>query len=412
MEEDRYQKELVCLTRALVNIETENKPPNGHEKEGQDFLKKQLEELGFAVKELSPQEVPRFEENDAFLHDRNFEGRNNVIGIWKGSGGGRSLLLTGHMDVAPKEPMCWTVCEPYESVVRDGRIYGRGSADMKGGLACALIALRELRDAGFLPKGDILYESVVDEECAGASGTLAARMMGYNADYGIIMEPTGLDVCPACVGSLIFRITVKGTAGMPYTGEEVSNTAYDMADLIHTLREYDRQRMKLLEKPELWTETVQEPQLVIMKLQAGDTSPGGQLSAPVDAWVEFVIQTYPNETEQSAIDYFLEYLKKHCKKPELLEIRQIYHYCKAAQSDKSPALPLLAEKAAQHTDRTKVCGAMFSCDLFALKEYGHMPAAVFGPIGGMLHGPDEWVDIGSMVTVKNTLVDFIKEWCG
>ena len=55
---------------------------------------------------------------------------------------------------------------------------------------------------------------------------------------------------------------------------------------------------------------------------------------------------------------------------------------------------------------------MFSCDLFALKEYGNMPAAVFGPAGEKLHGPDEWVDIESMTIVKNTLIDFIKEWCG
>ena len=116
------------------------------------------------------------------------------------------------------------VCEPYESVVKEGRIYGRGSADMKAGLACALTALRELRESGFVPKGDILFESVVDEECAGASGTLASRMMGHNADYGIILEPTGLAICPACVGSLLFRLTVKGIAGMPYTGEEISNT--------------------------------------------------------------------------------------------------------------------------------------------------------------------------------------------
>lgn len=412
MDKKSYDTQLVRLTQSLVNIETENRPPDGHEKEGQEYVKRYLLGLGMEVTELSPPEVPGFEQNEAFLHDRNYEGRSNVIGIWKGSGGGRSLLLTGHMDVAPKEPMNWTVCEPYESVVKEGRIYGRGSADMKAGLACALTALRELRESGFVPKGDILFESVVDEECAGASGTLASRMMGHNADYGIILEPTGLAICPACVGSLLFRLTVKGIAGMPYTGEEISNTVYDMNDLITVLREYDRERMKILEKPELWKETPQDPQLVVTKLKAGDITPGGQLSAPIDAWIEIVIQTYPNETEREATDYFLDYINSHYKKPEILEIRQVYHYCKAAQSEDSPALPLLAEKAARYTGKAKVCGAMFSCDLFALKEYGNMPAAVFGPAGEKLHGPDEWVDIESMTIVKNTLIDFIKEWCG
>ena len=120
---------------------------------------------------------------------------------------------------------------------------------------------------------------------------------------------------------------------MPYTGEEISNTVYDMNDLITVLREYDRERMKILEKPELWKETPQDPQLVVTKLKAGDITPGGQLSAPIDAWIEIVIQTYPNETEREATDYFLDYINSHYKKPEILEIRQVYHYCKAAQSE-------------------------------------------------------------------------------
>lgn len=407
------REQVIKYTQDLVNIPTENKPPVGYEKKGQEYIKKELEALGLEVLEIGPYDVPDFKENPAFSHERDYTDRKDVIGIWRGTGGGKSVLLTGHMDVAPKEPMCWEVCEPYNSVVKDGKIYGRGTADMKGGLACALTAVKALKESGFQPKGDIIFETVVDEEYSGANGTLAARMSGINADFGIILEPTGLTICPGCVGSLVYRLTITGNAGMPYTGEEISNPIFEMMELLQVIKDYDDTRMKILEKPKLWENTVQDPQLIMMKLKAGEVEPSGQLSSPIDAWTELVIQTYPNETEEEAVSYFMNYIKEHYTHMENLKIEAMYHYCKASQSDlDAPGIEFLREKAKKYIDDPVVCGAMFSCDLYALNEYGHMPGVVFGPKGERLHGPDEWVDIDSQIQVINTLQDFMVEWCG
>ena len=119
------------------------------------------------------------------------------------------MLLTGHMDVVPKEPMPWTVTQPFEPLIRDGRMYGRGTADMKSGLVCAAEAVRRLKEEGFRPRGDVILESVVDEEYAGANGTVAGRLAGVNADFGIVLETTGLNVCPACVGGLVITLRVQ-----------------------------------------------------------------------------------------------------------------------------------------------------------------------------------------------------------
>lgn len=410
---DKWREQVIKYTQDLVNIPTENKPPVGYEKKGQEYVKKELLKMGLEVKEMGPYDIPDFKENSAFSHERDYTERKNVIGIWKGTGGGKSVLLTGHMDVAPKEPMQWKVCEPYKSVVQDGRIYGRGTADMKGGLACALTAIKILKERGFTPRGDVIFETVVDEEYSGANGTLAARMSGINADFGIILEPTGLTICPGCVGSLVYRLTITGNAGMPYTGEKISNPIFEMMTLLKVLKEYDETRMSILKKPELWNKTVQDPQLIMMKLKAGEVELSGQLSAPIDAWAELVIQTYPNESEEEAVQYFLDFIKKNYPFQNNLIVEQMYHYCKAAQSDlKNPGIAFLQDRASKYIENPIICGAMFSCDLYALTEYGNMQGVVFGPKGERLHGPDEWVDIDSQMQVTNTLMDFITDWCG
>ena len=208
--------EMMDLLAALVRCPTENRPPHGFEAEGQAVLGAAYDRLGLEVHRLCPASLAEYPDHPAFL-PRDFEGRENLIGIWRGSGDGKSVLLTGHMDVAPKEPMPWTVTAPYVPLVKDGRMYGRGTADMKAGLVCAWEAVRRLKAQGFVPKGDVFLESVVDEEYAGANGTVAGRLAGYNTDFGIVLEATGLNICPACVGGLVITLRVQGIAGMPYT---------------------------------------------------------------------------------------------------------------------------------------------------------------------------------------------------
>ncbi|MDR3644218.1 MAG: M20/M25/M40 family metallo-hydrolase [Clostridia bacterium] len=410
---EKQKSALIGLTCSLVDIPTENLPPDGYEKGGQDFVKGFLSEMGCEVREYSPTQVPDFETNGEFLHDRHYEGRNNVIGVWKGTGGGRSLLLTGHMDVAPKEPLPWTVCDPYHSVVKGDRLYGRGSCDMKGGLACALIAMKTLKAGGFAPRGDVIFESVVDEEYAGATGTIASRMLGNNADFGIILEATGFNICPACVGGIILKVTVAGIPGMPYTGEEVDNPAYHLAEIIGLIKGYDHLRSGAAKRPPLWEKTPQSAQIIITKVKAGEVTPNGQLSTPLDGWIELVIQTYPGEEAEDVVKGFSDFLRGRFSRPEILTIETEYHYCRPA----SPGIPtravdILKDTSQKYTDRAIVCGSMLSCDLFAFELFGHMPGVVFGPIGEHMHGPDEYASISSLMTLTNILKDFIKVWCG
>jgi len=411
--DEKYLEELIQLTCELVSIPTENHPPDGDEAAGIAFMKKYFEEIGLTADEYSPEDLPEYPSHPLFLQ-RNFTGRNNLNVVWKGTGGGKSVLLSGHMDVAPKEPMPWVVTEPFTALKKDDKIYGRGAADMKGGLASAVIAVKMLREKGFEPKGDVILEVTVDEEYAGANGTLAGRLRGYKADFAVNMEPSGLDVCPACVGAIILKVYVKGTAGMPFTGEEISNPAYDIADLLRLIREFGDKRANEAPAPAIWKDTLQGIQLITTKVKAGEAFEDGQLSLPIDAWCEVVIQYYPGEDEDGIVDDFKEYLKSNIRDFDKISIEKKYRYCLAATNDpEHPGVQTLSSCVKKHAPgEGHVRAAMFSCDMAMFIDPGGMPTAVFGPKGERLHAPDEWVSIDSLRVCAGSLADFIVEWCG
>ena len=120
--------------------------------------------------------------------DRGYEGRPNIVATWKGSGGGRSLLLNGHSDVIPVGNGEGWSDNPWSGAIKDGRIYGRGAADMKSGVASHIMAVASLTALGVKPKGDVYINIVIDEEVSG-HGTLDTVIRGYKADAGISGEP-------------------------------------------------------------------------------------------------------------------------------------------------------------------------------------------------------------------------------
>ncbi len=186
---------------------------SGGEKEAQLFLAEYLKDrLGAEVRvwEPSAEALKEYADGPGYYPDRSFEGRPNVSARVKGSGGGRSMLLFGHMDVV--EPSGnWSV-GPFDAEIKDGKLYGRGASDMKGGLAAQVAAVEYLKKAGIQLKGDVLIGSVVEEE-SGGMGTLAYAAEGYRADAAIVGEPTNLTVAPMCRGILWGKIIIRGRNG-------------------------------------------------------------------------------------------------------------------------------------------------------------------------------------------------------
>lgn len=143
-----------------------------------------------------------------------FKGRPNVVGIVEGRGGGRSMILHAHVDVVDPGPMDAWRYAPWSGAISNGKLYGRGSVDDKAGLSIIIFVAQCVRSLGLSLEGDIILESVVDEEWGGG-GTLSTIQKGYRADAAIVFEPSGLGICPAVRGGQAFRITVMGKGTHP-----------------------------------------------------------------------------------------------------------------------------------------------------------------------------------------------------
>lgn len=171
-----------------------------------------------------------------------------------GPAGGRRLILSGHLDVVPPgEPSTWSV-DPWGGQVQDGRLFGRGACDMKGGVAAILAAVRALAAAGDLDRLDGQLQVVlVPSEEDGGQGTLAAIRAGAMADGAIITEPSNLDVVVAHAGAITFRLIVPGRAAHASQRRE-GVSALDKLALIVRALEDDETRRNAAETDPLMTD--------------------------------------------------------------------------------------------------------------------------------------------------------------
>jgi acetylornithine deacetylase len=235
-------------TIALIQAAVQRPSITGHEGVVQDLIADILRAMGMTVDVWEP----RHEEFTAYpeyvAEEPPFIGRPNVVGVLAGAGDGSSLAINGHIDVVPAgEEHAWTY-PPFSGMRAGGRIYGRGSADMKGGLIAGIGAIRAIQRAGVRLRGDVMVQSVIGEESGGV-GTLAMVLRGYVADGTIIAEPTQLAITPAGGGCLMFRITVHGRsahAALRYRGESALEHWYP----IHrALLDLEAERNRTLHHP-------------------------------------------------------------------------------------------------------------------------------------------------------------------
>ena len=134
-----------------------------------------------------------------------------LTGRRSGTGDAPTLMFNGHVDVVPPGDLQQWTTDPFDARVDGGRLFGRGSCDMKAGLVAALWATESIRRSGVQLRGDVLLAAVLGEEDGGL-GTYSTLARGWTADACVIPEPTGLDLVPANAGALTFRLVVPGKA--------------------------------------------------------------------------------------------------------------------------------------------------------------------------------------------------------
>jgi acetylornithine deacetylase len=205
--------ELLDLVGQLVAFDTTSREPGDPARDEvrlQELLASRLRAVGAEVDLWEPEPTGT---GNRFVPDGlDFQGRPQLLAHLSGRSHARSLLLNGHIDaVTPGEISRWT-SHPFRTEVRDGQLYGRGVADMKGGIAAMLFALECLNREGIQLGEDIVFCTNTDEESSGAGG-YAVVGHGLSADAGICAEPTGFNVWTACRGTWMATMTLLGRTG-------------------------------------------------------------------------------------------------------------------------------------------------------------------------------------------------------
>ncbi|NOY80319.1 MAG: M20/M25/M40 family metallo-hydrolase [Kiritimatiellaeota bacterium] len=213
-EVDRLEPELIAMCRDLVRINTVNPyagaGPTGLEGVGQTYLRPVLEALGGRVHQFEPPPDVFDRVGVCAPRDRSWKGRPNLVTTFE-LGPGPRIIINSHMDTVGVAGMAF---DPFCAEVRDGRIYGRGTSDDKGGMVAGIIALKAALKFRDRLGGTIIHESVVDEECSGSgAGTLACCLAGYTADEAVVIDGGGLEIIRGCGGCLTAGVTVVGRAG-------------------------------------------------------------------------------------------------------------------------------------------------------------------------------------------------------
>ncbi|MGE0443444.1 MAG: ArgE/DapE family deacylase [Gemmatimonadales bacterium] len=325
-------------------------------------------------------------------------GRVSVTGRLRGTGGGRSLMLNGHYDTVGVEGMA----DPFSAAVKDGRLYGRGSFDMKGGVAACMAAAKAIADSGRPLRGDVIVAAVADEEY-GSCGTadLAARMP---VDGAIVTEPTGLEICLAHKGYLWVAVETVGRAAHGSRVAEGIDANMRMGRFLARLDGLERDLRRRPPHP-----LVGPPSLHAAVLQGGS----GLSTYAARCRLEIERRTVPGETEAGALAELEALLAElRAEDPDLEATLACFFAREPFEVEPGAAVVTALRDAA-----TQVLGQ-------APREVGDTPwmdsallaaagaeTVVFGPTGAGAHADEEWVDIESVHRTADVLAEAAMRYC-
>src|ERR1700722_13584892 len=238
---DRRDDRLFALIGDLVRLNSENTPPTGNEGDCQQYAASVLRAAGWEPDLYELDGVAGLHDHPLYTGGRQYGGRPNMGSLRAGRGGGRSLILSGHIDTVPRGTQPWTR-DAFGGQIEGNRLYGRGSNDMKAGVGMNLFIAEALQALDLSLAGDLIFETVVDEEFGGVNGTLAGRLRGYTADAAIITEPTNLKICPAQRGGQVIHLELYGAGGMISLGETSGRVTEQLAHVLAAIPAFTCER--------------------------------------------------------------------------------------------------------------------------------------------------------------------------
>lgn len=407
---DENRDHAVSLLREMIAIPS----VTGDEARIQKFLSDYMTKIGLDV-DMWETDWEELKKHPGYRPvDRGYEGRPNIVATLKGTGGGRSLLLNGHTDVIPVGNGEGWSDNPWSASIKDGRIYGRGSADMKSGVASHILAVEFLKAAGIKLKGDVMINVVIDEEVSG-HGTLDTVIRGYKADAGISGETSDLAVQPACIGRIWFEIEIHGKpAGIQQRYEGVSGIelGYKITKAVEAL---EAKRVATVKHP-LYPSAIDSLPCIIGSFQAGSYPS----AFPANCLLKGSIGTVPGEdhegVKQSLVDQVARaaaedpWMKSHPPK-----VRFVGYDAQASEIDQHhPIVATVCKNYKEISGREpQISGRQGAADTRFLNLYANTPTVIFGPGStAVMHSDDEYVSIEDYLTAIKVMALSIYDWCG
>jgi acetylornithine deacetylase len=324
------------------------------------------------------------------------------------------MVLNGHMDVVPPGDLKqWHAQDPYSGRVADGKVFGRGACDMKGGLVCELFAVKALQCAGIRLKGRVLLESVVGEEDGGL-GTFSTLLRGHKGDAAIISEPTVMRIIPACAGALTFRVKLKGLSTHASVRTEGRSTIEKFWIVWNSLTALEKKR-NAGGHPLMQRYDVAWP-LSIGTLHAGDWPS----SVPDMLVAEGRLGVALGESMPNARKELEEAVKEACRQdPWLAEHpAQVEWFGGQFASGQIPGDHPLVKMVSGcheslHGSAPEVHGAPYGSDLRLMVGLGGIPTLHYGP-GDVrnAHAPNEHVTVYELEQVTRALILAVIRFCG
>ncbi len=324
-------------------------------------------------------------------------GRPNVVGVLDGRAPGRSLMFCGHTDTVGVSGMR----QPFTPEIRDGRLYGRGAQDMKGGVAAMIGAVRRIVESGGLAQGRVIVAAVVDEEHASIGAE--ALVTKWRADAAVVTEPTGLDVAVAHKGFQWIALETHGRAAHGSRPRDGRDAILRMGRVLARLESLDRRLQGGPAHPLLGTGS----------LHASLIEGGHELSSyPARAALQYERRTLPGEPSDIArveADALLVELRR--EDPEFEAEARLVFGRDAYEIDPASQLPALLTDAARAAGcSASIAGMTFWTDAAILGAAG-IPSVLFGPGGAGLHSIEEYVIVDDVCRCRDALANLARQWC-
>ncbi|KAJ9625189.1 hypothetical protein H2204_010576 [Knufia peltigerae] len=376
--------DVISLTQTLIRIDSSNPDSGGPgEKEVARYIKTWLDHRGIETHWIEPS-----------------AGRPTVVGVVRGSGGGKSLMLNGHIDTVTLRGYDG---DALGANISKGCIYGRGAADMKSGIAVMMVALD--RAKGLKLKGDVILSAVADEEM-NSIGTEQLIAAGWRADAALVAEPTEMDIVHHHKGYTLFEVDIHGSAAH---GSRPDLGVDAVCKAGHFLVELDRHAQELKKRFE-----AAEVENSVGNIHVGTIKGGEEVNSyPARCNISIERRTVGSEPTETVKEDLLKILTKLSRTvPDFkFDLRTTFARSPFSIARDHEFVKLVAKHAATRTGREpSLHGAAYWTDMALLADAG-IPGLVWGPNGFGLHAKTEWVEIESLHELLDSYVAIAAEFC-